>query len=289
MPEFSNLSSLLIFSKQELKKAGIDSFSIDTTLLATKAFDLSREQIIFSPEITLNQKQIDYFLKLLTRRIAREPMSHILEKREFFNDSFFVTSAVLDPRPDSESLIEGIEEVFPNKNSKLNILELGVGSGCLILTILKIFPNSSGTGIDISKEALEIAQKNAKSLDLENKISFIHSNWFANIPKNYQFDLIISNPPYIPSDDINNLSDEVRIYEPILALDGGKDGLDCYLEIAKNIRNFLKPNGIVVLEIGQNQEKDVERIFEKHGLKLIQIKKDLGGIIRCLIFKNENN
>ena len=289
MPEFSNLSSLLTFSKQELKKAGIDSFSIDTILLATKAFDLSREQIIFSPEITLNQKQIDYFLKLLNRRIAREPMSHILEKREFFNDSFFVTSAVLDPRPDSESLIEGIGEVFPDKNSKLNILELGVGSGCLILTILKIFPNSSGTGIDLSKEALEIAQKNAKSLDLENKISFIHSNWFTNIPKNYPFDLIISNPPYIPSNDINNLSDEVRIYEPILALDGGKDGLDCYLEIAKNIGNFLKPNGVVVLEIGQNQEKDVERIFEEHGLKLIQSKKDLGGIIRCLIFKNENN
>ena len=286
MPEFPDLTSLLTFSKQELKKAGIASFSIDTILLAQKIFCLSKEQIIFSSKIVPNQNQIDQFLSLLARRMAREPMSHILEKRAFFDDDFFVTSAVLDPRPDSESLIEAIREFFTDKNYKLNILELGVGSGCLILTVLKIFPNSSGIGIDISEKALEIAKKNAKSLKLENKISFIKSNWFENIVGNYQFDLIISNPPYIPTNDINNLEDEVRIYEPILALDGGKDGLDCYLEIAKNIKNFLKPDGILVLEIGQNQEKDVEKIFEKCGLKLILSKKDLSGIIRCLMFKH---
>ena len=286
MSNFLKLSELLSFAKNELKLANIPSPQIDSLLLICKAFSLTKEQVIFNPDLAINQNQINDFQALLKRRLSREPMSHIIGKREFFGNDFLVSSSVLDPRPDSESLIELIGEIFPDKNSKLKILELGVGSGCLILTALKLFSNWNGIGVDISEKALEMAQKNAHLLEIQNRIQLSKSNWFENISSE-KFDLIISNPPYIASAEIETLQEEVKNHEPRNALDGGISGLDCYEEIAKNVGNFLKNKGILILEIGQNQEISVQEIFEKNGLKLIKTKKDLGGIIRSLAFTNE--
>jgi release factor glutamine methyltransferase len=175
-------------------------------------------------------------------------------------------------------------EVFTDRNKPIKILELGVGSGCLFSTILKYLPNSSAIGSDISSEALNIAQNNVDQLNLSSRVNLIQSNWFSNIEDGHKFDLIISNPPYIKTSDIDHLQDEVKNFEPHLALDGGKDGLNCYRDISAKAADFLTDSGFVLLEIGQNQENEVIEIFTKNNLRFVKSKKDLPGIIRCLVF-----
>jgi release factor glutamine methyltransferase len=277
------VTNILAVASQELQNSHIISHRLDARILLGYCLNLSAEEIIFNPDLTLTQKQVDNFFALIKRRCDREPVSHIIGKREFFGKDFLVNSKVLDPRPDSETLIEAVLSQFPNKEKTLEILELGVGSGCLILTLLKIFKNAQGIGVDISKDALDVAIQNSSADNLNERCKFIESNWFSTL--NQKFDLIISNPPYIATDQINSLQDEVKNYDPRTALDGGPDGFDCYREISKNIVNFLKPDAIIILEIGQNQENLVIEIFISVGLKFIESKKDLGGIIRCLVFK----
>jgi release factor glutamine methyltransferase len=279
----SKLAEVLAFSNQELKNAGINSYRLDSLILLCHYLNLPKEQILFG-NLNLNQNQLADFLCLIERRIKREPVSHITGKREFFGNEFAINSFALDPRPDSETLIEAAQSHF-DKESFLEILELGVGSGCLILTLLKFFVNSRGLAIDINEEALKVAIHNSERFNLQNRCQFFLSNWFENVDKKLKFDLIISNPPYIPTHDIANLQNEVKDYEPLIALDGGKDGLECYRQIALNAEKFLKKNGMLILEIGQNQENEVTKLFKENGLNFIESKKDLAGIIRCLIFK----
>jgi len=278
------ITNALSLGSQELQKVKINSHLLDSRILLCYCLNLTFEQVIFNPDQILTQNQIDKFFSLIKRRAKREPVSHIIGKREFFGNDFKINAFVLDPRPDSESLIEAVLKYIPDKSQKIKILELGVGSGCLILTLLKIFENANGIGIDISKKALEIAKQNSDFHDL--KCQFIESDWFSALNHTQKFDLIISNPPYIETDQINFLQDEVKNYEPRIALDGGLDGLNCYRKIAENIVNFLNPNAIVILEIGQNQENSVIEIFTSKGLKFVESRKDLGGIVRCLVFKN---
>jgi release factor glutamine methyltransferase len=276
-----------------LTDKGVESSRADARIILCFCLDKSKEYVIFNPNISLSKKQEDDFFKLVKRREAKEPISYIIGKREFFGIDFVLGGDVLDPRPDSESLIELILENFPTdnvkRNNNLKILELGVGSGCLILTILKYLPNSSAIAVDYDKNALKIAQKNSTLLNLDKRINFIKSRWFEKIDKNTKFNLIISNPPYIKTADINNLQEEVRNFEPKIALDGGEDGLNCYREIANEVGNYLSKDGILVVEIGQNQENEVIEIFENSGLKFTKYKKDLAGIIRCLMFRNGNS
>ncbi|MCE3255075.1 MAG: prmC [Rickettsiaceae bacterium] len=278
------ISEALILGQNNLKQKGVNSHRIDALLLLCHCLSLSKEEIIFNPGRLLTSDQESNFISLLTRRENREPISHILGRREFFGNDFIVNSNVLDPRPDSETLVEMALEIFPNRNADLKILELGVGSGCLILTILKNLPFSSGIGVDVSKAALEIAKNNATALNLLSRIEFIQSDWFEDL-KIRDFDLIISNPPYIKTSEISHLQEEVKNFEPNLALDGGDDGLFCYQKIALKAKEFLKESGFVILEIGQNQESDVIEIFTNNGLEFVKDKKDLSGIIRCLTFK----
>ncbi|MFT6332581.1 MAG: release factor glutamine methyltransferase [Lentimonas sp.] len=278
------ISEALNLAKNSLKKQGIDSFSIDSLLLLCFSLSCSKEKIIFNPNLELDLEAEKKFLQALQQRESRQPMSHILGKREFFGNDFIVNSNVLDPRPDSESLIEVVLKLFPNKNQPLEILELGVGSACLVATILKYFPESGAIGIDISQKALETAQKNIQNLNLQDRVKLLQSNWFENLDSSKRFDLIISNPPYIKTSDIELLQDEVRKFEPRKALDGGIDGLDCYRIIAKKAVNFLKDSAFLLLEIGAGQEKEIAEIFKENNLKLIQEKKDLSGIIRALLF-----
>jgi release factor glutamine methyltransferase len=282
-----SLFSIIHSIRKFLYDSKIPSAQIESFIIASYFCNLSREEIILrSREIYIDQKNIDKINIALQRRIKGEPISHIIGKREFYSLDFKVNSDVLDPRPDSEILIEEILKLTPNFNHAIKILELGVGSGCLILTILNHISNATGTAIDINPKSIAIASENANNLNLKDRINFIHSDWFNNLPSE-KFDIIISNPPYIKKSEIANLQKEVRDFEPIIALDGGGDGLDCYRKIANDVSDFLKDNAFLILEIGQNMENDIIDIFEENGLKFVKYAKDLNAIIRCLIFTKQ--
>ena len=261
----------------------------ESIILLSYFLKLSKEDIILRvKDIYPDQRSIENINLAVKRRLRGEPISHIIGKREFYSIDFDISSDALDPRPDSEILVEEILELVKNfdESKTIKILELGVGSGCLVLTLLKNISNSSAIAVDINQKSIEIAKNNAKKLDLEEKIEFINSNWYENLVEE-KFDIIISNPPYIKTEDIAFLQKEVKDFEPIIALDGGEDGFDCYREIAKNINNFLSKKSFLILEIGQNMEKEVSKIFQDKKLKLIKSAKDLNSIIRCLIFVKE--
>ena len=277
------ISAALILAQQKLQQNKINSAAIDALVLLCYTTGLSKEKIIFNPNQELTQKQQDDFWSVIARRQKREPVSHILSQREFYGLDFFVSSAVLDPRPDSESLIELVGEIFLDKNQKLEILELGVGSGCLSIVLLKNFINAAASGVDISLAALEVAQKNAATHQVQNRFQLRQSDLFAAILPQ-KFDLIISNPPYIEAAKIENLADEVRLFEPRLALDGGVDGLDFYRRIAKESARFLKPAGLVVVEVGHDQAQKVMEIFAREQFGFKVMKRDLGGVARVLCF-----
>ena len=277
------ISDALILAQNKLRQSNIESAAIDALVLLRHVTSFSKEKIIFNPDLELAESQLEGFWRVVARRQAREPISHILEQREFYGLDFFVSGNVLDPRPDSESLIELVCEMFPDKNQKLEILELGVGSGCLSITLLKNFPNAVASGVDISLEALAVAQKNSSAHQLQNRFELRQSDLFANVAAK-KFDLIISNPPYIPAAEIENLADEVRLFEPRLALDGGVDGLDFYRRIAKESAKFLKPAGLVVVEVGHDQKQAVVDIFVANGFRFEKAQRDLAGVERVVCF-----
>jgi release factor glutamine methyltransferase len=219
---------------------------------------------------------------LLERRNNNEPIANIINKKGFWNDVFFVNANVLTPRSDSETIIEAIINNYKNKDEKLNILDLGVGSGCLLLSLLKIYKNANGVGVDISEKALNIAKKNSKLLKINN-VKFLKSNWNDKI--NEKFDIIISNPPYIETDFINKLSKEVNIYNPLIALDGGKDGLDCYRYLAQNLQKNIKKKTSIFFEIGYKQAKNINKILIENNYKIKKIYKDYNKIERVIYIK----
>lgn len=280
-----NIENILKEAIEILQKNSVASPVLDARLLLSFATSLSKEDIIFNAQqINLSENQIKKYFELIHKRAKKIPLTHLTNNREFFANNFYVDENVLDPRPDSEALIEMIIKKF-TKNSSINIVEIGCGSGCLIISLLRHFENWLGLAVDISDKALVIAQKNADNNQVLTRINFLESNLFNNFKDNQIFDIIISNPPYIPTNDIENLQDEVRLYEPRIALDGGFDGLDFYHKIAEQSQKFLKNNGDIFLEIGYNQYQDVKKIFENNNFKFIDFKKDLSGIIRVLQFK----
>lgn len=279
------ISSALSQARKDLDSKGVGNSGLDALILLSHTLFLSKEQIIFNPDFELTAAQEKEFFALISRRQNREPVSHLIGKREFYGEDFLVSKNVLDPRPDSESLIELVLESFPQKDQKLKILEIGVGSGCLIITLLRAFKEALGNGLDISPAALEMAQKNADLHKVADRLRFAKSDLFAALNASQQFDLIISNPPYIPSADIEELEPEVKIHEPRNALDGGSDGLDFYRRIAAESADFLAENGKIILEIGHDQNEKVVEIFTQNGFQLIASKLDLSGITRALCFK----
>lgn len=268
-----------------LQKNSVASAILDARILIQHVTSLSREDIVFkASQIDLLENQQKKYFDLIDQRAKKIPLTHLTNNREFFANEFYVDENVLDPRPDSEALVELVMGKF-NKLSSLNICEIGCGSGCLIISLLKHFENWLGLALDISNKALLIAEKNAKINQVLPRLNFIQSDLFKNLHPDQIFDIIISNPPYIPTNDIENLQDEVRLYEPRIALDGGLDGLDFYHKIAEQSQKFLKKNGDIFLEIGYNQHQDVKNIFENNNFKFIDFKKDLSGIIRVLQFQ----
>lgn len=276
------LKELYTNSVNLLKNKGILTANLDVKILLAFLLNIDTKEIIDYFDKEISNEFLNNFQKLLSRRLNREPIANIIGKKAFWDYDFVVNENVLTPRPDSETLIEAVLENYKDKDQKLNILDLGTGSGCLILTLLSIYQNAQGLAIDISDKALEIAKQNAKLLNI-NRIKFLKNNWNDNI--NEKFDIIISNPPYIPKKEIEDLEPEVNKYNPLLALDGGNDGLDCYKYLAENLQKNCKKDTKIFLEIGKNQENDIIKIFQNNGFELVKMYKDINEIVRVLEIK----
>lgn len=218
----------------------------------------------------------------VARRAAREPLAYILGRREFWGLDFATSPATLIPRPDSETLIEAALDAFPGKHAVTRILDLGTGTGCLLLAALHEFPAAFGVGVDISPQAVALARRNAKSLALAQRATFLAGNWASAIAG--QFDLILSNPPYITSAEMTGLMPEVRNHEPARALDGGPDGLTAYRAIIASLPDLLAPGGAAILELGAGQAKIVAEIAENTGFRS-QTRADLANTSRALIIR----
>lgn len=268
--------------KNLFEREKIETSLLDCKILIGKVLGIEVNELILFFQRELTDKEENDFKILAQRRLSHEPVAKIVNKKSFWNFDFYTNNDVLDPRPDTEIMIESILEDY-NTDKNLNILDLGCGSGCIILTLLKLFENSSGVAVDISEKSLAITRKNAENLGID-RIKIKKSNWSDEIFK--QFDVIVSNPPYIATKAIDDLTDDVKNFDPILALDGGNDGLDYYKYIAKTIKKNCKINTKLYFEVGDNQAKAVEEIFLLEGFKKNRIKKDLSGIERILVFDN---
>jgi release factor glutamine methyltransferase len=280
-----NTQTLMQQAVQQLEEAGCDSPLKEVRALLAYATDKTREALWCElPELTPSQK--DNFLKLVQRRQQREPLAYILGVQPFWTLDFFVSPHSLCPRSDSEALIELLLKHLPDKKLPLRIIDLGVGSGCLLLTMLHELPNALGVGVDASAEALKVAQKNAQRLNLSERVEFKQANWKMPETIPGSFDVIISNPPYIESADMATLMPEVRDFEPHLALDGGEDGLDAYREIINQVSNVAKESAMIAFEVGVGQATDVIGLAESVKLKHIATMPDLSGIERAILFEN---
>lgn len=276
-----SISALLNAARKALYEADIELSALDTRLLLQAASGLSHAEIVAEPEMLLSPKQEVVFKDFVRRRLAHEPVSRILGLREFYGRSFHVTPAVLDPRADTETLIELALELVSDRAGRM--LDIGTGSGAIAVTLLAERPQLSGMAVDLSVDALHVAKQNALANGVSGRLQFHHGAWFTGLAE--KFDLIVSNPPYIPHGDIAGLSVEVKDHDPHLALDGGPDGLFAYRAIATGAAPFLNPKGLVIVEIGAGQAEDVGLIFAQHGFQSAGQKRDLGGHMRALAFR----
>jgi release factor glutamine methyltransferase len=275
------LKALLAEAKAALIKADVPTPTLDARLLLQHVTGFNHSEIIAAENHPLTDDQAKAFAVLMLRRLGGEPVSRILGEREFYGRSFKTSPDVLDPRPDTETLIDLCLEHLPAEQH-MRILDLGTGSGILAITLLAERPHTRAVAVDVSPAALAIARNNAAHWNLTERVTFVHSSWFEQVEG--QFDLIVSNPPYIPSTVIPGLEREVRDHDPHLALDGGDDGLDAYRAIAAGALPHLAPHGVVALEIGASQASEVKSLFQAQGFTLVGQKPDLGGHIRALLF-----
>ncbi len=272
-------------AKARLSAAGIAGPVIDARLLVEAAADATRVDIVTDPQRLLTPTQEARLDDYLSRRERREPVSHILGRKGFWKIMLNVTSDVLTPRPDTETVVEYSLRDFP-EHGAWSILDLGVGSGAILLALLAERPAAKGLGIDISEEALAVARDNAAALGLAGRVALLRSDWSAILDEG-TFDLVVSNPPYIANHVIETLEPEVRDYEPRLALEGGPDGLDHYRTLAPEILRVLKPGGRFAVEIGYDQKEPVETLFRSAGAEGVQTIRDLSDRDRVVVGKKK--
>ena len=261
-------------AQARLKDGRIDSPSIDARLLLEVATGASRADILTDPYRPLTPEQDATFAAMIERRLRREPVSRILGRKGFWKIMLNVTPDVLSPRPDTESLLDVIFPAFA-PHQAFQMIDLGTGSGAILLAVLAERAGATGVGTDISFEALAVAKDNAASLGLDGRATFLRTEWAAGFGDD-SFDLVVSNPPYIPTGDIPGLDPEVRDHDPHLALDGGEDGLEAYRLLAPEIARILRPGGIFAVEIGWDQGPAVKALFEAAGLTDVKVVRDLG-------------
>ncbi len=264
-----------------LKEAGVDSANLDARLLLARVLGVGREYLTIHSDSALSDIEVQAYETMIHRRATREPMAQILGEREFWSLNFRVTQDTLAPRPDSETLIEAVLDYVPRREAKLMIADFGTGTGCLLLSLLSEFPNAHGLGVDVSNAALDVAEKNAQNLGLSDRAHFYNASWGEGVMGRY--DVIISNPPYIPEAEIATLAPEVATFEPMTALSGGVDGMDAYRALMPHVKRLLAQNGVAVLEFGKGQHTQVVEIAEASGLRALEFQSDLAGIIRCVV------
>lgn len=283
----TRIADLLSDGMKALKSAGVEAPAREARLLLGVAAQVTPTIMIGFPERSIDAAAAEKFRALLARRVAREPISHLLGVREFWSRPFAVSRDVLDPRPDSEALIQAVFDELYDRRRPYSVLDFGTGSGCLLLTLLAELPAARGWAVDLSPAALEVAQRNAASLGLTARVTWRQGSWEAALaPEDpVQFDIIVSNPPYIPSGDIAGLEPEVVHYEPHLALDGGADGLAAYRTLAPVVARLLAPGGLAALEIGLGQGESVRALMLAAGLDDAGTALDLAQRERCLLFR----
>ena len=287
LPQKNLAATLIQMAEKKLSGIGIEKPRFEARILLGHVLGIKPLDLISDPERDCSFEQTQQFGSLVDRRASREPISHLLGKREFWSLNFRVTKDVLDPRPDSETIVAEALKRFPIKTDPLSVLDIGVGSGCLLLSVLHERPQASGLGTDVSQAAIDISTLNASRLGLANRVEFQCTSWVTGIKT--KFDLILCNPPYIATSKIELLEMEVRTYEPRLALDGGWDGLVAYRELIPELCKILNGKGIVILEIGLGQARDVISLAEECGLTTLAQPRDLSGHIRCLVLGLQNN
>lgn len=260
-----------------LKRAGIADFTFETRILI--------EDLAGTAD-PIDQTAAARLNDALARRLAGEPLWRVLGAREFWGLSFSLSPGTLEPRPDSEALIEAaLGHLAARRHDRLRLLDLGTGTGCLLIATLREFPQASGLGIDLSPDAVTTATGNAARNGVGERAAFQQGSWTNGVSE--RFDLILSNPPYIGSDEIAHLDKNVREYDPRLALDGGPDGLDAYRALAAALPGRLKAGGLAILEIGAGQEEAVVAMMRQAGLDHLASRRDLGGHIRALVFRHD--
>ena len=273
-------SEILTKGSKFLKKNKIKNPYLDSELILSKVINKKREEILLNTNNKLKNKDITKFNNYLFRRYQKEPMAYILGYKHFWKYKFFTNKSVLIPRPDTEIVIEETLKYLQIEQSK-KILDIGTGSGCIIVSLLKERPKCIATAIDISKNAIKVAKTNAKLHQLENKINFINID--IDKYKSYNYDLIISNPPYINSIELNRLDDDIKFHEPKLALSGGSDGLRDLKKVIFKSKKLLKINGKLILEIGHKQKNQCVKILNENKFYINKVSKDLSGKDRCIV------
>ena len=264
-----------------LDKAGVEGARRDARLLLAAVLGLDPAQVLARPERPLSLMELDRAEAMIARRAAREPVSRILGRREFWGLEFAITPAVLDPRPDSETLVQAVLDRLDDRTAGLDILDLGTGSGCLLLALLSELPAARGLGLDVSEAALGVARNNAAILGFSARAHFQQGSWGAGLEAPWQ--VIVNNPPYLKDTKFEGLAPEVALYDPREALAAGPDGLDAYRTLMPQAARLLAPGGLLALELGIGQQMTVEALVRASGLVPLGRVRDLGGIERCLL------
>jgi len=275
-----NIQTLLNQASKTLKQLSNTSSKLDSEILLSKIIKKNRKYLILNSNEELKKENIKSFDYLVKRRKKGEPIAYLINKKEFWKQNFYINQNVLIPRPDTETLVEETLKLF-NVNSKLNMLDIGTGSGCILLSILKERRNFFGTGIDISKKAINVARFNAKMHQLSNRVKFYNSDVDKFLIGKY--DLVVSNPPYIKRQDLKYLEVDVKGFEPKLALDGGKDGFSKITKVISKTSTLLKRNGRFILEIGFGQKNRILSILKQNNFFINKVVKDYGKNDRCVI------
>ena len=275
-----NIENILNEGISIRQKNKIANPQLDSEILLSNSIKRDKKHIILNPKEVLNSEQLGKFKNLIERRKKGEPIAYLINKKEFWKDEFFVNKDVLIPRPDSELIIEQVLKIY-SKDDQLQILDIGTGSGCILLSILKERSNFYGTGIDISKKSINVSKFNAKQLNLTNRVKFFHSS--VDNFNNGKYDIIVSNPPYIEQLSLKYLEKDVVNFEPKLALSGGFDGFSKIRKVINKASILIKKNGKFILEIGFNQKNKVIKILKEEGFYVNKAIKDYGNNDRCVI------
>ena len=275
-----DIRSAIMFGAKTLNDKHISTAYLDSEILMASAIKKNRKFILLNPNEKINKENFNKFKKLIKNRSSRKPIAYLTNKKFFWNSEFYITNNILIPRPDTELVVESAIRFTKNKN-KLNVLDIGIGSGCILLSILKHRKNFYGTGIDVSKSCLNISKINAINLKVNSRLKLFKSD----VDKFFlgKYDLVVSNPPYIKKFNLNYLEKDVAKFEPRIALDGGLDGLSEIRKVIKKTSELIKSNGKFILEIGFDQKYKVVEILRKEGFYINGIHKDLAKNDRCII------